>query len=77
MRPKSTQKDVPSTHDVTRYIHNQFVDQLEGLKGDIMVSERLVVRNNKLTTMVRGHPEGFRAPVTDGPLTQQRRRFLG
>ncbi|KAF8220039.1 hypothetical protein L208DRAFT_1127592, partial [Tricholoma matsutake] len=38
MRPKSITKDIPSTHNVTTYIHNQFVKQLEELKGDILIS---------------------------------------
>ncbi|KAF8231986.1 hypothetical protein L208DRAFT_1274453, partial [Tricholoma matsutake] len=38
MRPKSITKDILSTHNVTTYIHNQFVKQLEELKGDILVS---------------------------------------
>jgi hypothetical protein len=38
MRPKSVTNDIPSTHKVTTYIHNQFVEQLEELRGDILVS---------------------------------------
>ncbi|KAF8239820.1 hypothetical protein L208DRAFT_1235682 [Tricholoma matsutake] len=38
MRPKSITKDILSTHNVTTYIHNQFVEWLEELKGDILVS---------------------------------------
>ena len=38
MRPKSITKDILSTHNVTTYIHNQFVEQLEESKGDILVS---------------------------------------
>jgi hypothetical protein len=38
MRPKAVTKDIPSTHNVTTYIHNQFVKRLEELKGDILVS---------------------------------------
>jgi hypothetical protein len=39
MRPKSTLKDLPTTHDVKKYIHNRFVDRLEELKQDILVSD--------------------------------------
>ena len=39
MRPKSTQKDMPSTHDVSMYIHNKFVCRLEELKHNIIVSQ--------------------------------------
>ncbi|KAF8233069.1 hypothetical protein L208DRAFT_1073234, partial [Tricholoma matsutake] len=38
MRPKSITKDMPSTHNVTTYIHNQFVKRLKELKGDILIS---------------------------------------
>lgn len=37
MRPKTTKKDLPSTHDLSVYIHNRFVDQLKLLKKDIAV----------------------------------------
>jgi hypothetical protein len=37
MRPKSTTADLPSTHDVSTYIHNAFVKFLEELKGQIQV----------------------------------------
>jgi hypothetical protein len=37
MRPRSTKKDLPSTHDVTVYIHNQFSKHLESLKESILV----------------------------------------
>jgi hypothetical protein len=39
MRPKSMQKEIPSTHNVTRYIHNEFVRRVEELKRDIIVSQ--------------------------------------
>ncbi|KAF8877788.1 hypothetical protein BD779DRAFT_1385203, partial [Infundibulicybe gibba] len=35
MRPQTNKSDLPSTHDVTTYIHNQFVAHLEALKTDI------------------------------------------
>lgn len=38
MRPKSIGKDIPSTHEVTVYIHNQFATHLKKLKEDILVS---------------------------------------
>ena len=38
MRPKAVKRDMPSTHDVTTYIHNQFVNWLKELKSDISVS---------------------------------------
>jgi hypothetical protein len=38
MRPKSVRQDMPSTHEVTTYIHNEFVNWLNQLKSDILVS---------------------------------------
>jgi hypothetical protein len=38
MRPKTTQKDLPSRHDIEVYIHNEFVDWLKTLKSEILVS---------------------------------------
>ena len=38
MRPKSLTKDILSTHTIRTYIHNQFIERLEELKRDILVS---------------------------------------
>lgn len=38
MRPKSTTADLPSTHDISTYIHNAFIKFLDELKGQIQVS---------------------------------------
>jgi len=38
MRPKAGTLDLPSTHDITTYIHNEFVEWLTKLKVDITVS---------------------------------------
>ena len=43
MRPKTTQKDLPSRHNVEVYIHNKFVDCLKMLKSDILVSNALFI----------------------------------
>lgn len=39
MCPQATCNDVPSTHDVTTYIHNEFVKFMQELKQSIMVSK--------------------------------------
>ena len=46
MRPKAVRQDIPSTHEVTTYIHNEFVEWLIQLKSDIFVS----LLNNKHDT---------------------------
>jgi hypothetical protein len=38
MRPKTLCVDVPNTHKVTIYIHNQFIAWLKELEIDIEVS---------------------------------------
>jgi hypothetical protein len=38
MRPKMLRVDLPSTHEVTTYIHNKFIVWLKELKTDIEVS---------------------------------------
>lgn len=43
MRPKTTKNDLPSTHDVSVYIHNRFIDQLKLLKSEITVSIMLMM----------------------------------
>jgi hypothetical protein len=42
MRPKAKIVDLPSTHNVTKYIHNQFVEWLKDLKKDIAVSNAVI-----------------------------------
>ncbi|KAM6501433.1 hypothetical protein JOM56_004447, partial [Amanita muscaria] len=39
MRPKTTQKDLPSAHDVSTHIHNEFSKWLISLKTDIEMSK--------------------------------------
>ena len=43
MRPKATINDLPSTQNVSVYIHNSFVDQLKLLKREISVSTMLMI----------------------------------
>jgi hypothetical protein len=45
MRPKTTKSDLPSTHDVTTYIHNEFVRLLEDFKTAITVRLSLSLMN--------------------------------
>ena len=40
MRPKATNTDLLTTHNVMVYIHNWFVHWLKELKNDIIVSIR-------------------------------------
>jgi hypothetical protein len=39
MRPKTTKKDLPSTHDLVVHIHNEFVAWMKKLKDDILVNK--------------------------------------
>ena len=38
MRSRLTNRDLPSRHNVEVHIHNEFVDWLNKLKGEIIVS---------------------------------------
>ncbi len=38
MRPKSTKDDLPSTHEIGNYIHNEFCTFMEETKAAIIVS---------------------------------------
>jgi hypothetical protein len=48
MRPKTIHSDLPSTHEVTKYLHNEFVAWLKTLKNDIEVSQTRLP-NTRLT----------------------------
>jgi hypothetical protein len=43
MRPRTVRYDLPSMHEVGKYIHNEFVEWLKMLKGEILVSGRTTV----------------------------------
>ena len=54
MRLKLTTADLPSTHDISTYIHNAFVKFLDELKGQIQVSNTnccSVYHTSKYTTL--------------------------
>ena len=40
MRPKTVTADLPTTHTISDYIHNQFVAQLVKLKTEIKASDK-------------------------------------
>jgi hypothetical protein len=42
MRPRAKIIDLPSMHDVTRYIYNQFVEWVTNLKKKITVSSTVI-----------------------------------
>ncbi len=43
MRPTSNKYDIPSSHDVSVYIHNKCIEWLNKLKDDIQVSEKMAL----------------------------------
>jgi hypothetical protein len=49
MRPKTTVADLPTTHTVSDYIHNQFVNHLKKVNTEIAVSNELKVRIKTVT----------------------------
>ncbi|KAF8443722.1 hypothetical protein L210DRAFT_861964 [Boletus edulis BED1] len=38
MWPNTTKADIPSTHDISVYVHNEFIDFIKQLKVEIQVS---------------------------------------
>lgn len=42
MRPKSSTKDLPSSHDVSVYIHNEFVKHTTALKEELRVRQVII-----------------------------------
>lgn len=60
MRPKAVRQDIPSTHQVTTYIHNEFVKWLNVLKSDILVSLYQYVISESYYFTTRQHQEKFR-----------------
>jgi hypothetical protein len=77
MRPKTTKNDLPSTHDVSVYIHNRFVDQLKLLKKEISVSTTLIISKVLLTYSGRRRLVKFQLLPMDGQQIIQRGHSLG
>ena len=44
IRPKMTQKDLPSRHNIKVYIYNEFVEWLKMLKAEILVSYKTLFK---------------------------------
>ena len=59
MRPKSTTLDLPSSHDVKVYLHNQFIKHMTNLKEEIMVSDHLMWTFNSQHTFEDGSRKGL------------------
>ena len=56
MRPKATKLDIPSSHDISVYIHNSCVKWLKDLKDDILVSEKIACQCQSTNEMTPGGP---------------------
>ena len=50
MRPKTKLKELPMTHNVLRYIHNQFIEHFDDLKETFKVCISDVQHKVKLLT---------------------------
>ena len=66
MQPKTTLNDLPSTHNVSVYIHNCFVDQLKLLKKEISVSTILMILKKKITDRFLQEAPGKVSTMSDG-----------
>jgi hypothetical protein len=58
IRPRTTHRDLPSRHDLEVYIHNEFVECLEKLKCEIIVSNVTYTFSFGLTFRHRKHLAG-------------------
>lgn len=65
MRPKTIRPDLPSTHEVTKYLHNEFVAWLKTLKNDIEVSQTRLP-NTRLTKHYAQCAPGKVSATADG-----------
>jgi len=78
MRPKATRLDLPTTFDIGKHLHNEFIGWLTELKRDITVS---MVRSSGWQVAyldIYRMPQGkSRQLQMDGLQTIQKCRFLG
>ena len=66
MQPKTTINDLPSTYNVSVYIHNRFVDQLKLLKKEISVSTMLMISKKRITDRFLQEAPGKFSTTSDG-----------
>jgi hypothetical protein len=73
MRPKSTDSDLPSSHDIKVHLHNEFVKHMKELKEEIKVSFfSLQNARNFNLHILRRLLEKYPSPKMDGQQIQQR-----
>jgi hypothetical protein len=78
MRPKTTNADVPTTHDVMRHLHNEFVGWLHELKADIEVLETIASKIRLLTRHTFQAAPGLISTTADGwSVDTTKASFLG
>lgn len=78
MRPNATKADVPSSHDITTYIHNEFVSFIKQLKVEIQVSYSFTFFSMALTTSEQSPSTGRVSTTMDlWSVDQTKASFLG
>lgn len=77
MRPKSTKSDLPSTHDVNRYLHNQCLDHLKSVKVEIEVSQIVMFPLGRRLTSIKATPGKISATADGWSADTTKQSFLG
>lgn len=78
MRPKAVRQDIPSTHQVTTYIHNEFVKWLTEMKSDILVSlYQTPNTNTNILLFYQGTPGKILLTVDGWTADNTKASFLG
>jgi len=74
MRITTTNADLPTMNDVEKYLHNEFIGWLKGLKNDIKVSDWFLPEEQKRLTAAyfRLHRGKSRQQRMVGQLAQRR-----
>ena len=77
MRPRATKADIPSTHDITTFIHNAFTNFLKELKAEIKVCFFIFPSGTVSDHFVSPQQlDGYQPRWTLGPLNRQNQASL-
>jgi hypothetical protein len=78
MRPKTKHSELPSSHDIGVYLHNECVKWLEKLRGEIQVSsQRDRMTSEEHLPVLRQHLARFRRQLMDGQQIIPKQRSWG
>lgn len=79
MRPNATKADIPSSHDISTFVHNEFVDFIKQLKEEIQVSRIFSPFSSGAHTFNKQSPSTGRVSTTMDlwSVEQTKAAFLG